>query len=50
LSDLLVPSAQIWIYDRYALTGPTLFLLAYPFGVWLRHQLPSHPDADPPAI
>jgi hypothetical protein len=27
-----------WIFDRIVLTGPTLFLLAYAFGVWLRHQ------------
>jgi hypothetical protein len=32
-----------WIFDRFVLTGPTLFLLAYTVGVWLRHQLPEHP-------
>jgi hypothetical protein len=35
------PSA--WIFDRFVLTGPTLFLLAYTFGVWLRHEFPDHP-------
>lgn len=28
-----------WIFDRIVLTGPTVFLLAYAFGVWLRHQI-----------
>jgi hypothetical protein len=32
-----------WIFDRFVLTGPTLFLLAYTTGVWLRHQFPEHP-------
>jgi hypothetical protein len=32
-----------WIFDRFVLTGPTLFLLAYTAGVWLRHQFPEHP-------
>lgn len=31
-----------WIFDRFVLTGPTLFLLAYTFGVWLRHEFPDH--------
>jgi hypothetical protein len=35
------PSA--WIFDRFVLTGPTLFLLAYTFGVWLRHEFPDPP-------
>jgi hypothetical protein len=35
------PSA--WIFDRFVVTGPTLFLLAYTFGVWLRHEFPNHP-------
>jgi hypothetical protein len=39
--NIFVPSARIWIFDRFAITGPTLFLLAYPLGVWLRHQIPS---------
>jgi hypothetical protein len=34
---------QIWICDRYLLTGPTLFLLAYLLGVWFRYQFPSRP-------
>jgi hypothetical protein len=32
-----------WIFDRFVLTGPTLFLLAYTVGVWLRHQFPGPP-------
>ena len=32
-----------WTFDRFALTGPTLFLLAYTGGVWLRHQFPGPP-------
>jgi hypothetical protein len=35
------PSA--WIFDRFVVTGPTLFLLAYTVGVWLRHQFPEQP-------
>jgi hypothetical protein len=35
------PSA--WIFDRFVLTGPTLFLLAYTVGVWLRHEFPRRP-------
>ena len=35
-----------WIFDRFVLTGPTLFLLAYTVGVWLRHQFPG-PPANP---
>lgn len=35
------PSA--WIFDRFVLTGPTLFLLAYTAGVWLRHHFPERP-------
>ncbi len=38
-----------WMFDRFVLTGPTLFLLAYPIGVWIRHQLPSLSDPDPSA-
>jgi hypothetical protein len=34
-----------WIFDRFVLTGPTLFLLAYTVGVWLRHQLPEPPSS-----
>jgi hypothetical protein len=34
-----------WIFDRFALTGPTLFLLAYTVGVWLRHQFPEPPSS-----
>jgi hypothetical protein len=30
-------------FDRFVLTGPTLFLLAYTAGVWLRHHFPEHP-------
>jgi hypothetical protein len=33
-----------WIFDRFVLTGPTLFLLAYAAGVWLRHQFPELPS------
>jgi hypothetical protein len=29
-----------WIFDRFVLTGPALFFLAYTVGVWLRHQFP----------
>ncbi len=32
-----------WIFDRFVLTGPTLFLFAFSVGVWLRHQFPEHP-------
>ena len=32
-----------WIFDRFVLTGPTLFLLAYAVGVWFRHQFPELP-------
>jgi hypothetical protein len=34
-----------WIFDRFGLTGPTLFLLAYTVGVWLRHQYPGPPSS-----
>ena len=34
---------SVWIFDRFILTGPTLFLLAYTFGVWLRHEFPERP-------
>ena len=34
-----------WIFDRFGLTGPTLFLLAYTVGVWLRHQFPGPPSS-----
>jgi hypothetical protein len=30
-----------WIFDRFVLTGPTLFLVAYSAAVWLRHQFPA---------
>lgn len=50
LLNLFVHTTQLWIFDRYVLTGPTLFLLSYPLGVWFRHQFPSLPDADPTAI
>jgi hypothetical protein len=36
-----------WIFDRFVVTGPTLFLLAYTFGVWLRHEFPKHPVSPP---
>jgi hypothetical protein len=36
---------SVWIFDRFVLTGPTLFLLAYTFGVWLRHEFPDHPGS-----
>jgi hypothetical protein len=39
-----------YIFDRIVLTGLTIFLLAYSFGVWFRHQFPSLPDVDDPAI
>jgi hypothetical protein len=45
--DLFSHVTRLWILDRYVLTGPTLFLLAYPFAIWLRHQFPTRPDADP---
>jgi len=32
-----------WIFDRFVLTGPTLFLFAFSVGVWLRHQFPERP-------
>jgi hypothetical protein len=32
-----------WIFDRFVLTGPTLFLFAFSVGVWLRHQSPERP-------
>lgn len=35
-------------YDRIIFTGPMLFLLAYPLGVWVRHQLPSLTPTDGP--
>jgi hypothetical protein len=34
-----------WIFDRFVLTGPTLFLFAYTVGVWLRHQFPGPPSS-----
>jgi hypothetical protein len=43
-----------WIFDRFMLTGPTLFLFAFSVGVWLRHQFPGRPTGpakvqqDPP--
>jgi hypothetical protein len=39
-----------WIFDRFALTGPTLFLLAYTAGVWLRHQFPGPPSSPGEAL
>jgi hypothetical protein len=35
--------APAWVFDRFVLTGPTLFLFAFSVGVWLRHQFPEHP-------
>ncbi|MBB5346072.1 hypothetical protein HDF10_004079 [Edaphobacter lichenicola] len=32
-----------WIFDRFVLTGPTLFLFMYTVAVWLRHQFPEPP-------
>jgi hypothetical protein len=32
-----------WIFDRFVLTGPTLFLFAFSIGVWLRHQFSERP-------
>jgi hypothetical protein len=32
-----------WIFDRFVLTGPALFLFAFSVGVWLRNQFPEHP-------
>jgi hypothetical protein len=47
--NLLNHATQIWILDRYLITGPTLFLLAYTFGVWFRYQFPTRPDSEPTA-
>ena len=47
-APLNVPYAfdlSTWIFDRFILTGPTLFLLAYSAGVWLRHQYPGPPSS-----
>jgi hypothetical protein len=41
---LLDPTFQQWVFDRYVLTGPTLFMLAYAFGLWFRGQWPN-PEA-----
>jgi hypothetical protein len=41
--NLFAPATQQWVFDRYALLGPTVFLLAYPLGVWLYRQFPSRP-------
>lgn len=32
-----------WVFDRFVLTGPALFLFAFSVGVWLRHQFPEYP-------
>jgi hypothetical protein len=37
------PDWAPWVFDRFVLTGPALFLLAYTAGVWLRHQFPQPP-------
>jgi hypothetical protein len=42
--NLFSHTNQLWVFDRYLLTGPTLFLLAYSLGFWFRQQLPSNPD------
>jgi hypothetical protein len=47
--NLLNHATQIWVCDRYLITGPTFFLLAYPLGVWFRYQFPSRPDNEPAA-
>jgi hypothetical protein len=47
--NLFLHSTTMWIFDRYVLTGPTIFLLAYPFGAWLYRQFPSQPDQSPAA-
>lgn len=39
-----------YLLDRVVLTGPTIFLLAYPLGVWLRHQFPSPAENDQTVI
>jgi hypothetical protein len=49
----LSPTAIAWMFDRFGITGPTIFLLAYPIGVWLRHQfplsqIPIHLPPNPP--
>jgi hypothetical protein len=41
--NLFAPATQQWVFDRYVLLGPTVFLLAYPLGVWLYRQFPSRP-------
>jgi hypothetical protein len=47
--NLLNHATQIWVCDRYLITGPTFFLLAYSFGIWFRYQFPSRPDHEPAA-
>jgi hypothetical protein len=42
--NLFASATQQWVFDRYALLGPTVFLLAYPLGVWLTRQFPSRPN------
>jgi hypothetical protein len=37
------PDWASWVFDRFVLTGPTLFILAYTAGVWLAHQFPQPP-------
>lgn len=47
---LLSPAFQKWVFDRYILTGPTLFLLAYAFGLWFRNQWPSYSHLSPSGV
>jgi hypothetical protein len=42
LNLLSTSDLSAWIFDRFVLTGPALFLFAFSVGVWLRHQFPEH--------
>ncbi len=35
---------NLWLNERIFFTQPMLFLIAYPMGVWLRHNLPQRPN------
>ena len=43
----LQPQSELhtWIFDRFVLTGPALFLIAHTSGVWLRHHFSGNPPS-----
>ena len=45
LPTLSIAESHTWIFDRFALTAPTLFLISYAATVYLRHRLTAPKEA-----